>query len=285
MKKATILSISLLLSAVLCGAQESEKSYAPKVGTWSMGISIDPVASYIGNLFNNSTSNFLGDLNGEGLLNNVASLSVKKQVNESVSFCMNVGFDLHSEKDSYYVLDDAQALAGNSEAKVIDTHTASVRGASIALGIEKRFGTKRLQPILGVGALAAADTRTDTYSYGNAITELNQRPTSAFPTSAVSSISYARLLNNRPSVGQYVTFGAYSVVGAEFFLTEQLSITANVNVSALVEVAPQIYNIFEGYDTVSSSVMEYTNLSSPSTVTYRLSTNSLGANLMMNIYF
>ncbi|HCS87094.1 MAG TPA: hypothetical protein DIW30_01255, partial [Bacteroidales bacterium] len=48
--------------------------WLPAAGDWSLGFSLDPIASFVGNMFNGNTGNSLNNLAGESMVNNMVSI-------------------------------------------------------------------------------------------------------------------------------------------------------------------------------------------------------------------
>ena len=73
-------------------------------------------------MFNNSTSNKLEPLSGEGLNNPCASIMGKYLLKDNLAIKANVGFIISSVNDQYYVVDDAAVMLDPlSKAKVLDS--------------------------------------------------------------------------------------------------------------------------------------------------------------------
>ena len=108
MKKIILTAFSLLLTLGLFAqeapiqAEESAKSgdvsYLPEAGDFSIGFTIDPIATFVGNMFNGNTSNRLEPLHGEGLNNPCVSMMGKYLLQDNFAIKANIGFIISSVK-------------------------------------------------------------------------------------------------------------------------------------------------------------------------------------------
>lgn len=311
MKRLMTITLSLLVAAAV-GAQDTpaangpqrEKKqikdyseYLPKAGDMSVGFSLNPIAAFVGNMFNNSTDNKLGPIAGEPLEVNkmltpapeIVSVSMKYMLTDQLGIRGNLGFGCNIWSQNGYAIDDA-ALALNplSEAKVTDTYRTNRLSGSIAVGVEYHVGkTLPVQGVFGAGLVYALGHETHQYKYGNAITEINQTPSMAGnvpPMTAVSYLPNARILSDQAS-SLIHRVGAYASVGVEWFVAPKISLGANVNVNLCYTVNPARATEYEGWNPVTSQVEQYTDLVAPASHGFVFSTDNIGANLLMNFYF
>lgn len=297
--------VSCLLVAMLAlpmFAQEAavaEKSdYLPQAGDFAIGFNLNPFATFAGNLSNGTTGNAIDNarIGGNALLSNmtapnaypVVSLQGKYMFTDNLGLRANIGLMLTRENNREYVLDDA-ALAADplSRQKVVDAEHIASNGGSLAVGVEYRIGKRRVQGVFSGSALYAFSVAHTTYEFGNAITEVNQRPTSgSFATYAAmsSAMPNARLLKNYTSDGIH-TIGLVGSVGVEGFVAPKISIGAEVNLALLYTWTPQQYGEFEGFNTLTKKVEGFTELVAPKSSQFVFGTQNIGANLFMNFYF
>ena len=159
--------------------------WLPKQGEFSIGFSLDPLATFVGNMFNGNLSNGLGDLAGEPLLDGIAfapasmvSIMGTYMQTDQLAWRLNLGLGYTHKANNDYVLDDeALWLDPFSRVKVMDCYEYDRLQGSIALGMEYRVGkTSPVQGVFGAGLNYAFGQISSKYAYGNAITELNQTP-------------------------------------------------------------------------------------------------------------
>lgn len=291
----------ILLFILVCGvvgihAEEAQKDKAskdysqwlPAQGDWSVGFSLDPLTTFLGNTFNNSTNNSLDDFSGEGLLNNMASIMGSYMITDKVAFRANIGLSIGRQHDKRYVADDKSLLLDPlSRDKVEDGIAYSETGGSIALGVDYRVGERRVQGVFGGGIVYAFSTEHIIYNYGNAITEANQCPTIRGGVSYESVASYmpnARPMKNFNYDGTHA-FGLYGTIGIEWFVAPKISLGASVNVILAYSMSPDRYLTYEGWNTLTMAKEEYTELTYPSSNGFTFGTENIGANLYAAFYF
>ena len=308
MKRIVTLALSLVLAAAAI-AQEAPagdkpqrvkkqlkdySEYLPKAGEFSVGFSLDPIATFVGNLFNGNTFNSLDNLAGEPMFcptPSIVSIVGGYMLTDQLGVKVNLGFGCNVYSRNGYAQDDAALLLNPlSEAKVVDSYKDK-RSGSIAAGVEYRVGKQSpVQGVFGGGVLYALGHEAHSYKYGNAITELNQNPshnTTIFPTTVTtSSIPYmpnARILSDQ-ATNLIHRVGIYASVGVEWFVAPKISLGANVNLNLCYTVNPARKTIYEGWNMVTSQVEEYTDLVAPASHGFIFSTDNIGANLMLNFY-
>ena len=276
-------------------AKKDYSSWLPAQGDMSVGFSLDPLATFAGNLFNGNLDNTLEDLAGEPLLYQqmpapCASIMGTYMVTDQLAIRANIGFGYSLKQHNFFVQDDAAvALDDLSNAKVTDQINAQILSGSFSAGIEYRVG-KRLpiQGVFGAGLSYACGVNKADYTYGNAITELNQTPSvnSGMPaTEAVTPyLPNARLLYVESDEMIHMV-GVYGSVGVEWFVAPKIALGANVNLGIYYELVPSQTLVYEGWNTITETVTEHTELVKPSSHGFHFGTDNIGANLYMAFYF
>lgn len=295
MKKilSVILATMLIVPAF---AKEEEKTeqkasrdystWLPAAGDWSLGFSLDPIASFIGNMFNGNTDNYLRDLAGESMVNNMFSIMGGYMITDQLGVRANIGLNISRMHDHAYVVDDLAKMADPlSRSKVEDIVNSASTSGSIALGADYRVGKRSVQGVFGGGLVYAFSAFNTTYKYGNAITEANQRPTIDGSYDVYDSyMPYARPLKNFNYSGMH-TFGAYASVGVEWFVAPKISLGANVNLYLLYQWTPNRYVTYEGWNNLTLQKETVTDLKYPVSSGFHFGTDNIGANLLMSFYF
>lgn len=269
--------------------------YLPKAGDVAIGFSLNPLANFVGNMFNSSTWNSLDTLAAEPMLcptPNIASIMAKYMLTDQLGLKVNLGFGCNIYSKNGYIEDDAALMMNPlSEAKVIDTYKVNKLSGSIALGVDYHVGKQLpVQGVFGVGIIYALGHETHQYKYGNAITELNQTP--AYSNDVFQSTTVFRDLHYMQ--GRVLSdqaedlihrVGAYASVGIEWFVAPKISLGANVNLNICYTLNPARETIYEGWNNATSQVEQYTDLVAPASHGFTFSTDNIGANLLMNFYF
>lgn len=276
-------------------AKKDYSSWLPAQGDMSVGFSLDPLATFAGNLFNGNLDNTLEDLAGEPLLyrqlpNSCVSIMGTYMLTNELALRANIGFGYSLKQNNFFVQDDAAvAFDDLSNAKVIDQMNSQILSGSFSAGIEYRLG-KRLpiQGVFGAGLSYACGMSKSTYAYGNAITQLNQNPSmnSEMPaTEAVTKyLPNARLLSVQSSDMIHMV-GVYGSVGIEWFVTPKVALGANVNLGIYYELNPSETYVYEGWNTITEQVDQHTELVAPASHGFHFGTDNIGASLYMAFYF
>lgn len=295
MKKVIILIITGIVSAGVMSAQDGarpDRVYVPESGDFAIGFDASPLFRYVGNLFNGNTANTFTGLAGTPFTSNydyfqsdimpAVSIMAKYMLTDEFALRANVGLLVRSASDRYFAADDA-ALLDNplSEAKVTDVLTTNRTGVSLMLGGEYRLGKRRVQGVFGFGVLFAMQNLGEKYKYGNALTSVNQNPSTGIQGSV--SDGY-RTLKHANSGASYYT-GLTGSAGVEWFVAPKISIGAEVNLSAYYMFGSQEYTVSEGYNAALGKVETRTDILSPGDRQFVLGTESLGGALYMTFWF
>ncbi|WP_273388820.1 hypothetical protein [Barnesiella viscericola] len=296
MKKIIAIILSACLFPAMLWAEDKEqKQYLPEEGDWALGIDVVPILKYIGNAFNgtNGTNELShvggtpftsGKFGGQGLMPTV-SIMGKYMLTDEWAVRANVGLMISSANDKAYSIDD-KALAENpfSEAKVVDGARYDRNGMSMLLGAEYRKGSRRIQGVFGAGLLFAFQNSKETYSWGNALTEINQSPTShSFANMPTLPSGYRALTQNEAGSNFYL--GVTGSAGVEWFVAPKIALGAEVNLSLYYIFGTQTYVESEGYNATLGKVETRTDLYAPGSNGIYFGTESLGGSLYMTFYF
>ncbi|MGM9838006.1 MAG: hypothetical protein ACI30A_05910 [Paludibacteraceae bacterium] len=284
--------------------QKANKDYStwlPAKGDFSVGFAIDPLATFLGNMFNGNLNNGLGDLSGDPMLGDVVATSLYGCTNPMVSIMgtymlndklavrANIGMGITVKANNTYVQDDAALFFDPlSRAKVTDKRKLNRTFGSIALGVEYRVGkTRPVQGVFGAGVNYAFGQVTYNYSYGNAITEANQIP-SIDPSLGYAAVAgympNARLLSSQADHLIHM-LGVYGTVGIEWFVAPKIALGANVNVGLYYEVNPARADVYEGWNIQTMKVEKFTEKVAPASHGFHFGTDNIGANLYVAFYF
>lgn len=295
MKKILSIFTLCLLIANLSPAQEKTTTYLPEEGDWAIGVDALPILRYAGNIFNGNTDNkYIDNISGRPFVNTnkrftdrglVPDVSImgKYMLTDEWGLRGNIGFMFRSIHDNRYVRDDrALALNPLSEDKVIDYAHYKRNGASIMLGAEYRKGQRRVQGVFGMGVLFAFQNDNTSYTYGNELTDINQRPSTSF--SEVYDDNGYRVIKTNGKGSDFYT-GLTGSAGFEWFVAPKISLGAEVNLSLYYILGNQDFEESEGYNTSSGKIEKKTDLISPRYNEFYFGTENLGGSLYMTFYF
>ncbi|MCL2329369.1 MAG: hypothetical protein FWC39_12765 [Bacteroidetes bacterium] len=293
MKKIIYLFVAFSCVCSVAFAQQEERKmrivpegYMPAEGDLSLGIGFAP--GFGGNpILNNIYSqtpiemNFLPQF----------SLLGKYQIGETTALRANIGFIGSSTNRKFYVQDDKAAMLNPLQVypaaeKVVDVRNQKTNGASIAIGVEKQRAYRNVRGFAGASALYACGKQVNSYTYGNAITEVNLDPTtSGFmpqvnPAGYLSAARAMKIFN-----GNAHAVGLVGHVGVEWFFAPKVSLGGEMNISFLYQWNPQINATYEGWNPVSKQVEEYTQTMTPKSHGFYYGTDNLGSNFFLSFYF
>lgn len=274
-------------------ANKDYSSWLPAQGDMSIGFSLDPIATFVGNMFNGNVDNALDDWAGEPLLgqelpNSLVSIMGTYMLTDNLAIRANLGFGLFAKKYNQYVQDDAALMIEPlSNAKVIDQFGYKSFSGSFALGVEYRLGKRAVQGVFGGGLNYACGSSSMNFAYGNAITEMNQNPSISDPSLYQSVVPY--LPSARPlsiqSADLIHAVGAYGSIGVEWFVAPKIALGANVNLGIYYEINPARAEVYEGWNTLTEAHTTHTELVAPSNHGFHFGTDNIGANLYIAFYF
>lgn len=300
MKQFKLLVLAALtMVAVTAKSQETEVQYTPKTGDYAISISAIPMTQYIGQFFNGALANNYAEFGGQAYIGGdvntapfkkiapLMSVSGKYFLDKETAVRVNLGLIYQRTFTKSYSNDDAEhAINPFSQKKVIDTYLSKNTGLSLMAGLEKRAGKERLQGIYGAGLLVAATTAIDKYTYGNAITDINQAPSESNggTVATMNGFAYNRLIKDY-NLGATWHAGIVTFVGVEYFFMPKMSIGGEVNFTALASFDKAQYQELEGFSTVDVARREWTELVSPSSNQITIGTGNIGANVTLNFYF
>lgn len=294
-KKITSLLILSVLPLGVLTAQD-EKDYLPKAGDLAIGIDMQPVYSFFGNLANGDAGNGLGQFGGEDPFG-ITGISImgKYMLDKTTALRVNVGINKNVTKTySYSIDDEARFLNPLSEAKVQDLNKFNSAGYSLAAGIEFRKGKNRIQGYLGGDVVFAVDKERYQFSYGNVLTDVNQIPSrtaynnvpAGFPNApAIANVGYWTRTYATESYACTVLAGVAGRLGVEYFVVPQLSFGGEVSLLVAKRFEKGSYTKAEGYNPTTAQVETHTELMRPASSQFHIGTEDLGGKLFMMFYF
>lgn len=257
--------------------------YTPEQGDIAFGVDVVPLLRTIADAFDNhkyeSTIGGVPFKAPEGWEKPNIAVSAKYMLTDRLAVSALLGVTVKSETDREYVTDDlAAALDPLSDAKVIDQRRSDTAGGSLMAGVEYRLGKRRVQGIFGGGLLFGFSTNSVSYSYGNKMTSLNQRPTSAFGSDG------SRYTSCRPD-GPAFALGAYGKMGVECFVAPKVAVGATVDLYLYGTFGPNGYVKEERFNASYNKVEETTRLVIPGNRGFYFGTDNIGGSLYLAFYF
>lgn len=272
----TILTAIALCSLPFTAQAQSEEDYLPKAGDLGLSVSANPLSQIA---------------TGVSYTQPLVSIAGKYMVSDKSALFLNVGWIYNYNHNNYYADDDAALyLDPFSRAKVIDTREDQITGLNVSFGGERRIGKGKVQGVFGGGIMYAFSYYDIRYSYGNAITSINQQPSisddlySNIDYPDVPGVSYQRYLsefNITPT--HYIGLTGYA--GVEWFVAPKVSVGAKLYLTAAYRFLSGDYYTAEGYNYLTGQVEEWTELLRPSSHGFRFNRDNVGMDISFNFYF
>lgn len=267
-----------------------KKNYLPEEGDFALGIDATPVFKYIGNMFNGNLDNGYNTFGGSPSIPTLNSPTVsilgKYMLTDEFAVRANVGFLIGSVTNRGYAPDDKAQANSLSEDKVVDELRTRSSGGSLALGAEYRKGARRVQGIFGASALFAFQNVDKKYTWGNAITEINQIPSANADMPGYTDHGYGKyrpLKDYNNNAAFYAGIAAH--IGVEYFISPKIALGGEVSLTLYKKFGAKQYIISEGFNTTLNKVEERTDLVSPGNSEFHFGTENLGGSIYMMFYF
>lgn len=251
----------------------------PQSGEWSIGIDATPFFNYVGNMFNNSTSNSAPTISSP----KPPSLVFKYMKTANTAYRLRISMNSLSTDGKNQV---DHAIEPDPSVLVTDTKNFSSTNILIGAGFEKRRGRGRVQGIYGIETFIGLSSNSSTYTYGNPFTPAT--PSVPFTLWNNNSVTVASVtLNSTRTLetltGSSVSFGVTGFVGVEYFIGPKISIGGELGYSISSTGAgsgTQTTESFTGPSTLTKTTSTY----SPSPGSFSIGTVPVG-NIMLNMYF
>lgn len=288
-------------------AKVDYSSWLPQQGDWQIGFNLNPVATFVGNIFNGTINQTFAPLAGEPLLRMPGMVSImgSYMLTDNLALRANIGVDVNGQNSRRYVQDDAanflnpySTLEGKDAWKTLNV------GGSFSIGVEYRVGKRRVQGVFGGGLVYGIwGLNQNKFTYYNAITVDNQNPTNAGLAAAAglivdpkfidpalggtgeyTFISNPRLLDKHTGAGSHIA-GIYGSVGVECFVAPKIALGLNVNLLLDYAWRPSVVSVWEGWNKFTNERQEIIIHDDAMQDGFRFSTDNIGANLYIAFYF
>ena len=303
--KRVILAISALC-LVLLSVDAQEKTYfSPKKGNWAIGVTVNPASIGSNIAIQPKNGEFAGEYI-DGLAaypkqmfvmskDPMAAIKVKCFVSDKMAFRASVGINGSLVNYREYVRDDlAYALNPDSQNQVVDRTSSSMNSVSLLLGTEWSKGKGAVRFTYGFDFMYTIAGGSLLFKYGNALTDLNQVPSSMPFTQSGGDwnnfidegwgMAYARPLH-RKNIGYIHGIGISADAGLEVFLASNISLTAALNFTPVMfTFQPQTYTVFEGFSTKTNQVEKVNSLVSPGSNSVLYGTQNIGCRISLTYY-
>lgn len=227
----------------------------PEKGEIAIGIDAVPILYYIGGIFSNnhaSTPEFTYGSDFGGL----AGIYVKYMLESDLAVRANFRFDFGSITDIYNVAKSTLAYDPNAPEFVEDLVTTKSNAIHIAIGLEKMRGKSRIQGKYGASVIFGYNKYTNSYNYGNSITNEFNTP----ETYNNTYVNGGRVIKDYFDKGLYL--GVRGHLGIEIFIAPKLSIGGEFGYSFIYRWAQNRtteYQYWNSSEQTVSTVITKTN--------------------------
>ena len=291
MKKVFGIILAAALALPMFAETDAKADYSdwlPKQGDWNIQIGMDPLALVMG-----------------GTWSQVGGFSFGYMLTDQLGLRATCGLNLDIWNTREYAQDDA-AVAENpfSKQKVTDCRKSTKVGGTFSLGVDYRVGkTKKVQGVFGAGLMYGAYfVEKYNYTYGNAITEYNQIPSTnltqydgttsvwaTFPAVA-TGVSNGRILRQYGAgtgagTGPRQMFGLYVSAGIEWFVTPKMAIGLNANLNLMYQFMHAYTAEYEGWSQYEHKTITWTEQDKPVQDGFSFSTaDAAGMKMYFSVY-
>ena len=243
MTVVVVLSASILFAQTDTNAQlVSKKGIAilPEAGEYSISIDAQPFLYYLGNIFNSNASNPAPTFNFTA--DHPTQIVGKYMVDANTAYRGIVRIGYNNDISDFYMMKDGQTEP-NPTVVVKDSYRIRQSFVGIGAGLEKRRGKGRVQGFYGGQAIIGFGTKSEKYTYGNALSTKNLIPTRNFgPSITPRGMSSAYLLED--VAGTSFGLALEGFLGVEYFFAPKFSISGEFIYGF------SLYNRGEGYKIV-----------------------------------
>jgi hypothetical protein len=194
----------------------------PEAKEWALGVSANPFLTYTGSVFSsggNSSPSFNYTPN---LTDNIAIFG-KYMVDAHTSYRVRFNASVNTSTDKRSILQNEVTPDPNYPNFTQDWRKSSFKTIVLAAGYEKRRGSSRVQGIYGGEIMLGFSGRSDTYEYGNPISQdFNTPNTTNFGNNLFPGFATYRKVEE--SFGNSLFVGARGFIGVEYFIGPKISL-------------------------------------------------------------
>ncbi len=264
MKKTLIMALACSFFAVNANAQ-SETYYGGEQGSFALSIDANPVINFVGNMFNGTQDNYLGNLGG--------TIAGKYFVGEKFAVVAELGINDYKNTEFYYNPED------EDHKEVIGKNIEGNRSFSLGLGAMYYLRPgKRLQPFVGASVYYG---RTN-YNYCIEKTFEAEWEEEIYPGRTEKFETYDGYNKQFSPVN---TFAVMANIGVECFLKPNISLSATLDLGLSTSSHKEISKYDTDNGDVKKEEIESKNYSYKTHKSTYFATGLRGGKLAFNFYF
>ena len=259
----SILSVSAQLQPVL--KNKRGINILPERGDYCIGFGANPLLDYIGNMFNNSSNN---NSPGASFAAPNQMLFGKYMKSANIAYRASFRFAIINNTTMVNVADMRPDAPVNSQ--VIDEQKQRSTILGLAVGIEKRKGSTRLQGFYGADFTLGYNSGSNTkFEYGNKLEHLDT--------------GIIRVTKIRAS--SMFTIGVRGFAGVEYFVAPRISVGGELGYGPSVYVRSAAESTTERHDFSTAQTVEEKSALSPKAKGFTLDTDNYNGILKLLFYF
>ncbi len=283
MKKISLFLTFIFLFSIGFSQQDSllksksGKIILPQQGDYAIGLSVNSIFNYLGNMFSSSGNNQfnINLLNGNQIfgkyfLSSQSAIRVKFSINKN------------SQNYENNVVDDY-----NNNNMVTDKLNYTNTSLDMTVGFEKRKGSGRLQVSYGAEFTFGYSGYDNKYTYGNSFSFNNTVPTSTFNfynyngNNTNSNRTSNRILETKQDNG--IGIGIRAFTGIEYFIFPKISVGGEIGLSYFNDFNGKSSNTYQYWDYVNNNVS--TNNNEIKNNSYNINTDILNGQVFLLFHF
>lgn len=290
MKKQFVFVFICLISCVSFAKGGSEGDtrktveFLPQAGDVTLGLNMVPFFNYFGNMLNGSSNNGINmnEIGGnsilpsDGLASSNFSIFGKYFLTDRTAIRINLGIAANNQTNKYYTKD---VTDDNGENQVEDAWKQIHSGFSLAAGYEWRRGYRRLQGFWGAQVMMAYYSKSNSYTYGNDMTQAHQSPSTGIPGMDPAERTLSQ------DLGSTFTGGFGGFVGVEYYFARKMSIGCEVSLNMLFSKGGKTEKEMEYYDRESRRVETKTTKTGAGSNGFHFGTENIGTSLFVAFTF
>ena len=289
--------LTIMLSSSMCFALAQENNSTtenssfkskngfnilPEKGDIAVGMTMDPIFNYIGNIFNGNTGN---SAPGASFLTNPQFTSnhmfAKYFLSDKSALRATFEYSGVNSFNKQYIQDDAAIFANPlSNAKAEDMAQTIGSLFVIGAGYEMRRGKSRVQGYYGGNIFFAVQNSRIEYSYANPFSELNPNPSTTDFGDNVLANNERKLIDYS---GQNRGLGIGGFFGIECFIFPKVSLGAELGYNYTYIKTGQSRYHYESWNV--NAVEEKIEVESPTTTSNNWGTANPTANFFLMFHF
>ncbi len=311
MRKIILVALLTISACKLVTAQETEASQEtvelrskrgvlilPKKGEYAIGFSADPVLFYLGNFFHGDIqtpapsvgypNGFSNTVLGGRIAN---AFTGKYLLDDHTAVRARFQFNFTKATNKYIVAANNDGTGNNLSPQFAeDKVTIRNNAVLLALGLEKRRGSSRVQGVYGGEVLLGFNKVKEKADYGNGMG-------ANFPTPVSYEFAYNRIPGADSTTSRWTEFnhgatlfaGVRGFAGIEYFFAPKLSIGAEFGYTIGIANKKSDSVKLQAMNNATGNAVEYEAKPTPNNSTginnFGLGLDNLNANLNLHFYF